>query len=215
MTQDPHLLLGAYILGGLNSTERREFEEHLDQCSRCRADLNDAAPIPALLSRVDPDQMLSGAAEPTRSADIGGLLRAARAARHARRRRTARRGAVAATLVATAIAGAVMIVDKPVPTPSADTYAFTPQHSQTAGVVTLTEKPWGTALVLKLDNLPRSGVFTLRTTGDTGGWQPAANWAATANGVSVLQGATSIPRSQLRQLSIVDEHNDVVATAAV
>jgi anti-sigma factor RsiW len=52
MTGSVHLLLGAYVLGGLSTDERRIFEQHLDGCARCRAELAAAAPIPGMLRRV-------------------------------------------------------------------------------------------------------------------------------------------------------------------
>jgi anti-sigma factor RsiW len=51
---EPHDLLGAYVLGGLDADERRQFEDHLRGCSRCRRDVADCAPLPALLAKVDP-----------------------------------------------------------------------------------------------------------------------------------------------------------------
>lgn len=66
-----------------------------------------------------------------------------------------------------------------------------------------------------MDNLPQGGPFTLRTVDTNGAAQPAATWAATPNGVGILQGATSIPRTNLRTLSIVDANNTVIAMTAV
>lgn len=49
----------AYVLGSLSTDERREYEEHLDNCDRCRAAVTELAGLPALLSRVEPDEALS------------------------------------------------------------------------------------------------------------------------------------------------------------
>ena len=214
MTEDIHLLLGAYILGGLDAHERRLFEAHLDQCTRCRDDVASAAPLPALLSKVDADDLLTPDTE--RDSDITGLLLAAAAARRAARRRTVRRATAAGaiTMVAAAAVVAVVVTISQPPPPSGDTLAMRPVRGEATGTVTLTEKPWGTAITLELKDMPRTGVFTLRTTDDGGATQSAANWAATANGVSVLQGATSIPMSSLRTLSVIDAHDRVMATAS-
>lgn len=45
----------AYVLGSLSSEERREYEEHLQSCARCRAAVAELSGIPALLSKVGPD----------------------------------------------------------------------------------------------------------------------------------------------------------------
>lgn len=39
----------AYVLGALSSTERREFERHLDACDRCRGAVAELSGMPALL----------------------------------------------------------------------------------------------------------------------------------------------------------------------
>ena len=43
----------AYVLGALDSEDRRLFERHLDSCDLCAADVASFAPIPGLLSKVD------------------------------------------------------------------------------------------------------------------------------------------------------------------
>ncbi|MHB8275709.1 MAG: sigma-70 family RNA polymerase sigma factor [Dermatophilaceae bacterium] len=58
-----HLLLGAYLLGGLGDTDRQAFEEHLPTCTMCRDELRRIAPVPGLLRRLQqptlpPDQLL-------------------------------------------------------------------------------------------------------------------------------------------------------------
>jgi hypothetical protein len=87
-----------------------------------------------------------------------------------------------------------------------------PAAVDVTGVVTLTPMPWGTAISLNLHKLPTAGVFTLRTMDDDGHMQPAANWAATTNGVGLVKGATSIPMPRLRKLNVVDADNRVLAT---
>lgn len=39
----------AYVLGALSSTERREFEAHLQTCDRCRSAVAELSGMPALL----------------------------------------------------------------------------------------------------------------------------------------------------------------------
>jgi hypothetical protein len=47
----------AYVLGSLSSSERREFEAHLETCDRCRAAVADISGIPALLAMLDVDDV--------------------------------------------------------------------------------------------------------------------------------------------------------------
>lgn len=43
----------AYVLGSLSSTERREYEAHLETCARCRSAVADISGVPALLAMLD------------------------------------------------------------------------------------------------------------------------------------------------------------------
>ncbi|MGA5534577.1 zf-HC2 domain-containing protein [Mycolicibacterium nivoides] len=212
MIDEPHVLLGAYILGGLDAEERGRFEAHLKDCAQCRAQAADFAPLPALLSKVDPADLETG---PTDGGESELILRDMLATRRTAAKRRVRRrvalGACAAVLAAVAL---VLVIPRGDTTPPATgTFAM---HSVAAtgasGSVTLTPKPWGTAIVLDLKQLPTEGVFTLRTMDDSGQMQPAATWAAMPTGKGVVQGATSIPMPKLRKLNIVDANNTVLAT---
>jgi anti-sigma factor RsiW len=46
---------GAYVLGSLSPTERREFEAHLDGCEPCSRSVRDLAGLPGLLGRIGPE----------------------------------------------------------------------------------------------------------------------------------------------------------------
>ncbi|MCT7658165.1 anti-sigma factor family protein [Mycobacterium deserti] len=47
----------AYVLGSLTSAERREFEAHLQTCSRCRSAVAELSGVPALLAKLDLDDV--------------------------------------------------------------------------------------------------------------------------------------------------------------
>ena len=47
----------AYVLGSLSSTERHEYEAHLSSCRRVGRRLPNSAGMPALLSRLDRDEV--------------------------------------------------------------------------------------------------------------------------------------------------------------
>lgn len=55
----PHVLLGAYLLGGLGDDEERTFTEHLVSCTTCQRDLDAVRRLPQLLSLIND----AGAAE--------------------------------------------------------------------------------------------------------------------------------------------------------
>ncbi|GIG69267.1 anti-sigma factor [Phytomonospora endophytica] len=47
---EPHTLLGAYVLDALDENERATFEAHLAQCSSCAAEVTELAPTAARLA---------------------------------------------------------------------------------------------------------------------------------------------------------------------
>lgn len=47
----------AYVLGSLDSNERREYESHLAGCAQCRGAVAELSGMPALLAMLDPDDV--------------------------------------------------------------------------------------------------------------------------------------------------------------
>jgi hypothetical protein len=43
----------AYVLGALSPAERRDYEDHLDECDKCRAAVTELSALPGLLGRID------------------------------------------------------------------------------------------------------------------------------------------------------------------
>lgn len=148
MNDNVHTLLGAYILGGLDADERKQFEAHLDECARCRADATDFAPLPVLLSRADPADL-----KPTPQPDAGvdSTLREVIATRRetARRRRMAAGGLVGAAAVAvTVMITTVALPDGEQTPPGTGTFAMqSAANADVTGRVTLTPQQIGRAHV--------------------------------------------------------------------
>jgi anti-sigma factor RsiW len=55
---DATVALGAYVLGALEPDERQQVEEHLRACPLCAAELAGFRPLPGLLDRVRPEDLL-------------------------------------------------------------------------------------------------------------------------------------------------------------
>ena len=51
--ESPHILLGAYVLGGLSDEDDRAFGEHLRSCRQCQHEYGQVASIPRLLDLLD------------------------------------------------------------------------------------------------------------------------------------------------------------------
>ncbi|HEY6747742.1 MAG TPA: zf-HC2 domain-containing protein [Mycobacteriales bacterium] len=103
---------GPYVLGALPPEDRRAFEEHLDGCAQCQAEVREFAGLPGLLSRLPAGELpaaLEGEPEPASPVSVlPSLMRAAGVQRTARRRRTLLAGVAAALVVA---AGSAVVTD--------------------------------------------------------------------------------------------------------
>jgi anti-sigma-K factor RskA len=212
MTGDIHMLLGSYVLGGLSADDRRAFDEHLEGCARCRSELAEAAPLPALLRKVSGVPVLN-ALPPIAEPSLGTLLATARIRR--RRQQTVRWLAAAAAVVIAFGVGSTTATPKD-DAEGSPTFVLRASAGLTAnGKVAITKKGWGTSIWLQLADMPRTGVFTLWATDDQGHSELAATWGATASGFCDLDGATSIPTDDLREVSVVGPDEAVVAVAPV
>jgi hypothetical protein len=103
---------GPYVLGALPPEDRRAFEEHLATCGQCRAEVQEFAGLPGLLSRLPAGELpavLQGSPEPPPPVSVlPALLHEAGVARTSRRRRTFVVGIAAALAVA---AGSAAVTD--------------------------------------------------------------------------------------------------------
>jgi predicted anti-sigma-YlaC factor YlaD len=229
MTEDIHMLLGSYVLGGLSAEDRRAFDEHLEGCPRCRMELAEAAPLPALLRKVSGVPALADfpiVVEPS----LGNLLAAERARR--RRRSRVQWLAAAAAVVIAFGGGAAVITVTHDQQPTSVAQGKPPAQGQApetdegrlvalrtldgstaSGRVGLKKKVWGTAIWLQVADMPTTGVFTIWATDDTGHRELAGSWAGTPSGRCILDGATSIATDHLAKVSVVGPDSSVVAVA--
>ncbi|QLY30911.1 zf-HC2 domain-containing protein [Nocardia huaxiensis] len=102
---------GAYVLGALARDERREYEDHLVGCDRCKSAVTELAGLPGLLALVDEETAVSVAAQEDPPSTVPPppdrlLPKLAEAADRKRRRGRwlALGGAVAAVAAAVAVA---------------------------------------------------------------------------------------------------------------
>ena len=205
--EDVRLLLGAYVLGGLDDTDGAAVQSHLPTCAVCRDELADLAVLPGLLRR-RPASADWLAASPHLSpgppaALLPALLSQVDAGRRRNRRQWLVRSIVAAVTVAalTAGGGALIVRDTtPVAGPSVSLVAA---GGATSGDARLVAKPWGTSITVDLRGLPRDGRFVLQTTGRDGTREQAATWGATASGAVTVVGATSLDRADLTRVAVL------------
>jgi len=209
-----HTDVGAYTMGLLEERDRREFEDHLAGCPACAAELAELSPMKGLLRGVEPTGTAdSGAGE----SGLTDLVRR-RVAQERRRRRwqVAVGTAAAAVLIGGGICAGIALAPQPGSTPP-PALALTGQvHSATdpgtgvAGAVGLVAKGWGTQVTLDLSNVHGPVECQLVAVSKTGERRVVMGWlvAAPGDGVSghpahlVIQGGTSIPRSDLARVDV-------------
>lgn len=146
---------GPYVLGALSPEERHAFEEHLDGCAECQAEVREFAGLPGLLSRLPAGELpaaLAGEPEPPSPVSVlPSLMRAAGVQRTARRRRTLLAGVAAALVVAAGSAVVTdAVADRSAPAAAPDAaLPFTPHTPlPIAAEATLKTVPGGTEIAM-------------------------------------------------------------------
>ena len=176
---EARLSLGVYVLGAIDPAERTLVDAHLQTCRECRDELAGLAGLPALLARVNPDEIsricpddtvLSSpgrasvpvpADEPPPGELIGTVLDLAAA----RRRRTRWRFAAAAAAVV-AVAGGLFgglssmastrTIQVPLTSGSAhwETVQATSSVTGASASVAYSHEQWGDAFEVLVDHIP-------------------------------------------------------------
>jgi anti-sigma factor RsiW len=167
---DARLSLGVYVLGAIDPAERALVDAHLLTCRDCRDELAGLAGLPALLARVNPDEISRICADDTVRTDtddrppdelIGTVLDLAKA----RRRRARWRFAATAAAVA-AIAGGLfgglssITTTRTVPVPVGprgahwETVQAVSSVTGASASVAYSREQWGDAFEVLVDHIP-------------------------------------------------------------
>lgn len=196
----------AYVLGALEPADRRQFEEHLENCERCRGSVSELGALPGLLSRAhDPREMTASAPEPP--ADL--FQKSAQRAAAARRRRGTRRILLAAACVAVVLGIGLPFLLRPAdPAPALALQQVAGQPL--SADVGFESVAWGTRLNIDCDypagyefgdaNGPWS--YALLVTDTKGSTMQVATWKAVPGKEITLQAATSLPVDQIAEVTV-------------
>ncbi|MCC9307229.1 zf-HC2 domain-containing protein [Kitasatospora sp. RB6PN24] len=190
---DPHLDVGAYVLGLLDGADRAAFEAHLADCPRCRAEAARLEGLQPLLA-----EYAAGGAEPVEPSArlLDGLLDevASRRRRQNVRRRWLVAVAAALVLGGPAVTAAVMetaVVTSTAapsgPSPTAPATGPTATSSATGpggAVATVGVAPsaWGSTISLTLSGVTGPRTCDLVAVSEYGAQQTVTTWTVPASG---------------------------------
>ncbi|SDW72729.1 Putative zinc-finger [Arthrobacter sp. cf158] len=216
-----HQLLGAYLLGGLDPQEERDFRDHLAGCAECRLELEELERLPALLDAVPAADAVAltvtGAAnaltplEPLPGPPEQVLVDLSARRRKSRRRWAALVGAVAAACLAVGFLAGPLLNQPPKPDASYSVQSDTGLQL-TVGMV---KKTWGTELEVEGRSMPLEGTLYLWVKGRDGAEERTCGWTATPSGRIKITGATPVQLAGIAGVELRDEAEKTVASISV
>ncbi len=190
---EARLSLGVYVLGAIDPAERALVDAHLATCRDCRDELAGLAGLPALLSRVNPDEVsrirADDAIGPVEAGQppaelLGTVLDLAAA-----RKRSSRWRYLSAAAAAVVIAGGVFAglhgtgtTTRTVSVPVLPGHGAWEQAAATSGVtgvsatVAYSAQLWGSAFEVLVDHVPIGTTCQLWVVHPDGGRTLAASW---------------------------------------
>jgi anti-sigma-K factor RskA len=167
---EARLSLGVYVLGAIDPAERGLVDAHLATCRDCRDELAGLASLPALLARVNPDEVsricADDAVAPVTSDEppkelIGTVLNLAETRRRRNRWRFLSAAAAVIVLAAGLFGGlkaATSTTRTVVVSAGSGTWETTTGTSQATGAtatVAYSSQLWGTAFQVLVDHIPQ------------------------------------------------------------
>jgi hypothetical protein len=205
----------AYVLGALSPADRREFEDHLAECERCRAAVAELGALPGLLGRIDDDRGIAlldevqeTHAPPDSDATVAAILRLDR-----RRRIRRAVGGVGVLAAAAALASTLTLAIPAAlaPHPLADA---TVQLQEVAGhtlpiemSVSATRADWGTRLDVRCVYRSTAGAYgpvsySLWVVGSDGAESAVSTWRALPGAEVRLNAATATALDEIAHLQL-------------
>ena len=197
--QQFHQWSAAYVLGALDTQERLSYEAHLSSCDNCQSEIRSFSAIPGLLNKAGTDGLIE--APPGVAASMVEKIQS-EWWQLSRSRNRWRWIASGAAVVILALGFAVMTA------PSDTGVQLVVQSDSVAtGSVSLDARPWGTAVVLDLKELPPNNTYVAWAIDGSGERQQVAVWGPTPNSSAQVSGASSFATVDLERIVVtpVDE----------
>jgi hypothetical protein len=233
-TGDPFAMWdAAYVLGALSAEDRRQFEQHLTNCLRCREAVGELSGIPALLALLDRDEIAAlddGAPELSqpRPELLTSLLE--KVSRRRRRTKTLSWSMAVAAAAAAVVALVIGIhVGGSAPSPAPPTTLASPltmnpvAPSAVSATVRLTPQVWGTDIEMtctypKEPETPdeRGDTLAMVIVGRDGSHTQLVTWLAVPGVTARPNGNSPMPIEQISAVQVVAaDSGDVLSQRAL
>jgi anti-sigma-K factor RskA len=182
-------LLGVYVVGAIDPSERAIVDDHLGQCALCRDELAGLAGLPAMLSRIpaaDVERMdiavteLPGLQEPSDEM-LATLLRKVSVKRRSRMWRSVAAVAAAAVIAAGGAAATMQLTRPPVHAPIAEVARAVSPDGHVAALVDYSPTAWGTAMRVQVTGIPSGTTCQFWVVGKDGRAAYAGTWTVGAS----------------------------------
>jgi hypothetical protein len=217
----------AYVLGSLTSSERREYEAHLETCERCRSAVAEISGVPALLAMMDLEDVRALDEEtpetpPLRPEVLDSILDKVRWRRRRSRWLTSAAVGVAAALLAVGVVIAIRpeIVGLENYTPQETTQAMdmakvsdTPINAS----ITLTGFGWGTRIDMacsygewgQAGTIPPQNLGMV-VVGRDGSHTEVATWLGLSGATALPSATTPMQKDEIAAVQLVSSDNGKV-----
>jgi hypothetical protein len=217
----------AYVLGSLTSSERREYEAHLETCERCRTAVAEISGVPALLAMMDLEDVRALDEEtpespPLRPEVLDSILDKVRWRRRRSRWLTSAAVGVAAALLAVGVVIAIRpeIVGLEDYTPQETTQAMdmakvseTPINAS----ITLTGFGWGTRIDMacsygewgQAGTIPPQNLGMV-VVGRDGSHTEVATWLGLSGATALPSATTPMQKDEIAAVQLVSSDNGKV-----
>lgn len=208
----------AYVLGALDSEDRRAYERHLAKCPSCSKALAELAGLPGILSKLSTSDAVALLADEDVSVGVDDHLREGvhtpglvqrLAMATARRRRRIRLGILGAAIAVVALITAGGVVYTAGQTPVAAAVAMAPNHQHiVTASLSVTRKAWGTRFDWScsypgLSNVYASPVsYDLVVVRKSGAQSVVATWSAAGPHAAGLTASSDIAYGDISSVEI-------------
>jgi anti-sigma factor RsiW len=215
----------AYVLGSLSSTERREFETQIADCPWCRSAVDELSGIPAILSQLECDELVSIDARRSGAGQLlpVELLPSLLGKVSWRRRRNrivswTAGGAAAAVLTIGALVGVAGQYPTSLSTPPQASVSVQPMAqvatNNLASTVSLSSQQWGTFISMNCVCLAPLNAdhdrLAMVVVGRDGSQTRLATWVANPGHTATPAGSISTPVDQIASVRVVSAENGQV-----